>query len=195
MYKLFNIKQTLCTPFHPESNGSLERLHAFLKKYLRTNRDLEWDEALSLFTISYNVNEHSVTGYTSYELVFRKQFNILDQLNDTIDHTYGDYLDTLKKRLQNIHIVARNTVIQEKESSKGRFDKTAKTVKYNVGDKVWLKIEQRNELRDKLSSRYEGPYEILKLRRDHNVQIARGKRNEFFRVNRLKKHNFSVSES
>ena len=66
--------------------------------------------------------------------------------------------------------IAWDSLIKSKEQNKTYYDKKAKTIKYNVGDKVYLKIEQFTKSK-KLSSQYKGPYEILKILPPSNVMI------------------------
>ena len=72
--KRFRIKQFRTTAFHPQSNGSLERLHHVLGEYLKqfVAKNSEWDDWLELAMFSYNTSVHEGIKCTPYELVFGK---------------------------------------------------------------------------------------------------------------------------
>ena len=74
MSKRFNIKQIRPTDFHPQSNGSLERSHHVLGKYLKqfVAKNSEWDDWLELAMFSYITSVPEGTKCTPYELVFGK---------------------------------------------------------------------------------------------------------------------------
>jgi transposase InsO family protein len=59
--KLLKIKKLQTTPFHPESNGSLERSHRVLKEYLRhyiKEDQSKWDEWVPYAVHVYNISTH-----------------------------------------------------------------------------------------------------------------------------------------
>ena len=71
--KLLKIKKIQSTAFHPESQGSIERIHRVLAEYLRhyvREDQTDWDEWVPFATYTYNTSEHTATGYTPFELVF-----------------------------------------------------------------------------------------------------------------------------
>jgi transposase InsO family protein len=70
--RIFRIEKYRTTAYHPQSNGSIERMHSTLKEFLKTIIDEypDWDEWLPLAMHSYNTAKHEGSGYTPHELVF-----------------------------------------------------------------------------------------------------------------------------
>lgn len=71
--KLLKIKQTSTIPYHPQSNGSLERSHRTLGEYLRSfvNKDPQsWDSYVPFSMFCHNSTIHSTTKYQPYHLVY-----------------------------------------------------------------------------------------------------------------------------
>ena len=68
--KRFKIKQVKTTAFHAASNGSLERSHHDLARFLKqyADDDHNWDQWVA--TLNYNTNVHKSTKYTPYEVLF-----------------------------------------------------------------------------------------------------------------------------
>ena len=70
---LYDVKHMLCTAYHPESNGSLERSHGILHSYLRhyiDDNQINWDKYIHFSMFAYNTSVNRNTGFTPYELLF-----------------------------------------------------------------------------------------------------------------------------
>ena len=65
---LLKIKQLKTTPYHPQSNGVLERWHRCLKKMLRKidKGQGQWDKLLKYCLLACRATPHMVTGYSTY---------------------------------------------------------------------------------------------------------------------------------
>jgi transposase InsO family protein len=125
--KILKIKKLQTTPFHPESNGSLERSHRVLMEYLRhyiTEDQSKWDEWVQYAVYVYNTSTHTSTGYISFELVYRFKSTIPSalQTNPSVQYSYDDFVTELNSRLQMTHQIARERLIGAKEKSKEHYD-------------------------------------------------------------------------
>jgi len=91
MCKLLDIEKSKSTPWHPQTNGFLERSHRTLKNYLRSfvDKDNEWDNLLCYATFCYNSTIHTSTNYTPYELVFGHKPNIPAALSRKVEPQYN----------------------------------------------------------------------------------------------------------
>ncbi len=74
--KRLGIGRILASPYHPESNGMLERWHSTLKAMLRKSGRgrKEWDILLSTLLFAYREATHEATGLSPFELVFDRLF-------------------------------------------------------------------------------------------------------------------------
>ncbi|KAA3670882.1 uncharacterized protein DEA37_0001135 [Paragonimus westermani] len=66
--RMLRIYKTRTTPFHPQTNGSVERTNCTAMTILRTftkqHQSDRWDEILPQCLLAYSAALHSSTGYT-----------------------------------------------------------------------------------------------------------------------------------
>ena len=76
MCKLLGIHKTRTTPYHPQSDGMVERfnrtLAAMLSAYVSENHR-DWDEQLPYVTMAYRSTEHETTGMSPNMLMFGRE--------------------------------------------------------------------------------------------------------------------------
>jgi transposase InsO family protein len=160
--KLLKIKKLQTTPYHPQTNGALERSHKGLAEYLRSyvNSDQnDWDEWIDYAMFTYNSTPHTVTGFAPFELLYGRKPELPSSLTKNPEplYNYDDFCQELRNRLQTAHAIARAKISKSKLSNKAYYDEHARPQTYNVGDWVLMKRMFRE---NKLSSLYEGPYKV-----------------------------------
>uniref|UniRef100_A0A6V7KDU1 RNA-directed DNA polymerase n=1 Tax=Bracon brevicornis TaxID=1563983 RepID=A0A6V7KDU1_9HYME len=187
--KRFRIKKIQTTAFRPQSNGSLERSHHVLGEYLKqfTTNDCEWDEWVDLAMLSYNSSIHEGTKYTPHELVFGNPARLpsseplheLDQLP-----TYDNYIEKLIDKLARIRKLAYDNLVDSKIKSKEYYDRKTNEISFRIGDDVFL---QSGPKPGKLNDHYEGPFKILDVHNNHNVEIQYYNKTKVVHADRLRK--------
>ncbi|XP_051170097.1 uncharacterized protein LOC127287306 [Leptopilina boulardi] len=168
--KIFKIKQLRSTAFHPQSLGSLERSHHVLIQYLKNfcNKN-NWDKWLPYAMFSYNTSKHEGTGFAPHQLIFGKNARVPSQFaKRNLSLTYDLFLKTLSEKIVETQSTAREKLHAAKEKSKHYYDLKLNSQNYEVNDSVYL---QRNNKTSKLDTDYAGPYKIIKVLEDNNVEI------------------------
>ena len=190
--KLFKIKHVFSTPYHPQTNGSLERSHLTLKEYLKhyiNQNQTDWDEYISLAMFTYNTHVHRSTEFTPYELIFGHKAYIPTTIsqNPQFKYTYDDFYSQLQLKLNRSHEIAREKLLKSKEKSKNYSDNKINVPKFKINDLVIILNKQTKPgLSKKLSPNYRGPYKIVDIQ-NNNAKLEI-KRNKFvkYHLNMLK---------
>ena len=137
--RILGIKKIQSTAFYPEAQGSIERSHRVLAKYLRhyvKEDQTNWDQWVPFATYVYNTTEHTTTRFTPYELLFGRPSVLPIALKGPPEpqYNYDDYVSELKSRLRTSHQRAHQSLLRSKNKSKEHYDETTKALELRVGD-------------------------------------------------------------
>lgn len=175
--KLFKIKHILSSPYHPQTQGALERSHLTLKDYLKhyiCTQQTNWDEYVSLAMFSYNTHFHKSTQYTPFELIFGRKASIPNSLTmkPEFKYTYDDYYSNLKLKLNKSFEIAREKLISAKEKSKVHYDTKINKHNFKIGNLVYVYNKSiKKGISKKLQPNYKGPYKIIKINPNNSVAL------------------------
>ena len=108
MCSLLGVEKIRTTPYHPQTNGSAERVHQTLQRMigkLHPEKRKKWPAHIALIIIAYNSTRSLVTGYSLYYLMFgRRPWLPIDLLFTTcrtqmLTRTINEYVASLYDRL------------------------------------------------------------------------------------------------
>ena len=132
MCSLLGIEKIRTTPYHPQSNGSAERVHQTLWRMIG-KLDLEkcqkWPVNLGSVLIAYNATRSLVTGYSPYYLMFgRRPWLLIDLLFSTrwehnLTCTIDEYVETLYQGLWKSVKIAQDSTLKEALWQKRLYDR------------------------------------------------------------------------
>ncbi len=160
---ILGIKKTRTTPYHPQSDGLVERMNRTLKDILSTlvnERQDNWDRWLNF-------------------LMFGREARIpVDLMTpkppQEVQPTTSEYAEKLKKRFKRTYELTRANTKKASERYKDYYDAKAEDKTYNVGDKVWLHVPFVKKGKNvKLSQPWQGPYTIVKKNSDVVYRIEK----------------------
>ena len=118
--KLNGIKHIKTSPYHPASNGAVERLVQTFKKAMtaKSQKIVTVSQQLSSFLLSYRTTPHLTTNVTPAELFMSR---------------------VLWTRLDLIHSSVESSVNTAQRMQKANHDKKAKETQYLIGQNVMAK--------------------------------------------------------
>ena len=166
--KVTGIKQIRTYPYHPQTDGMVERFNSTLKRLLRKltqDPKVEWDRCLPHVLWAYRGTVHKTTGFSPYDLLFGKEMRMpLDQMvrywkgKETNDETgVVEFIQTLKANMEVVRDLAYERESEEKEKKKHYHDLTAKDRVFAVGDFV---LVFRPGKQDKLQNQWQIPFPL-----------------------------------
>jgi len=143
--KLLEVDKLHTTPYHPQTNGCVERFHLTLNRMLGkvvSENQKDWDSHLPAVLCAYRASKHKSTGFTPYELVMgqkpRMPIDIVLGNKDRPKHgTYVDYVEDLRERLIKSHQIARKHLGTAADRRKQEYDLKVKARLFQVDEKVW----------------------------------------------------------
>ncbi|KAL4088509.1 hypothetical protein QTP88_023603 [Uroleucon formosanum] len=174
--KLLKISQTSTTPYHPQSNGSLERSHRTLGEYLRNysgKNPQNWDVYVPYAMYCHNSSVHTSTGFQPHEVVYGYPLSVPNSLSRKPEpqYNYQDYQYEMKRLMQETHQMVTEQQMKSKQKSQERYYRTAVPLQINEGDKV---IVQEKASKGKLAPKWLGPFTVVETNADSpNVTILK----------------------
>ena len=98
--QFLQIEKTRTTPYHPQSDGLVERFNRTLLNMLSTcsmEHPSDWDLYLSKLCLAYNSSVQSTTGYSPFFLMFGREarlpidliYNLNGEQEGTADKSYS----------------------------------------------------------------------------------------------------------
>lgn len=90
MFKLYEVKLTTSTTYHPQMDGQTERVNQCLKMYLRCaihDSPKQWKKWLPLVELWYNSSFHSALRCSPYKAVYAYKPNLVLAPNITTETT------------------------------------------------------------------------------------------------------------
>ena len=170
MCELLGIRKTRTTPYHPQSDGMVERfnrsLEAELSKFADYNQR-DWDVHILLLLLAYRSAVHEHTGCTPAKIMFggdlRLPIDLIYGRPEKLCWTTSEYLQDLSERLECVQEFAPSHLKTKSDCMKERYDLMANGQPLKAGDTVWLyNPQQKKGLSPKLCRPWEGPYTVIK---------------------------------
>ena len=151
------IKVHLIATGASRDNGQVERVMGTLKNLFTTveTTGRPWQDTIGEIQLALNCTVNRVTNSSPLQLLFGRSARTYDlSLPDNIDEKEVDISDVTQQAVQNIEGNA--------QYDKERFDRNkAKVVRFNLGDFVLRKNEERNQT--KLERKFKGPFVIAEI--------------------------------
>jgi Integrase zinc binding domain len=189
--KFLHVEQLQSTAYHHQSVGGLENSHKHLGSFLRAQvakYKNSWSTWVSYWCFAFNTTVHCETRFTPFELVFGKSCVLPSNIvNASAEPLYNpdNYFCELKYRLKCACKEAQENLIKSKIKRKVNYDSQTKPYRYQPGDLILLKNEQRK----KLEPIFTGPYKVINDS-NPNLEIELKDKKYLVHKNRVKPYIF-----
>ena len=164
-----------------------------LRRVLQTF-DAQWDRALPYLMIAYREVPQETTGFSPYELLYRRQprgpLDILKESweqQETTPESVVGFMQKMQTRLTETREIVRENEEAAKRTQKRWYDRTARERVFQEGDTVLVLLPS---VSNKLLVKWQGPYPVIRKLSDTTYQVRmEDKRNKVkvFHVNMLAK--------
>lgn len=169
LFNLAGTKLKYSSAYHPQSDGQTEVVNRCLETYLRCVTGLkpkQWPKWLAWAEYWYNTNYHASLKTTPFEALYGRAPPVLIR-----GDTPGSVVDKISKLTMERNLMIKELqeqLLKAQDMMRNQANKRMREVVYEVGDKVFLKIQPykmkslAKRLNQKLSPRFYGPYEVIK---------------------------------
>ena len=171
---LHHIRHISTTPYHPRTNGMVERMHSMINHSLTTltgSQPRRWDEHLDATVFAIRVRTHAVTKRSPFFLLYGVEPRLpgdldpprqamaplsqLEQLEARSEFTARE----LEEMGQERAAAYERSVAQARRMATSRPDGDSSDFYFDIGD--WVKLKHFD--RGKFEFKWTGPYHVVQL--------------------------------
>jgi Integrase zinc binding domain/Integrase core domain len=177
LMKKFQIKQTFSTPYHPQTNGLVERFNRTLCESLAklsNEHKTDWDRYIAPVLFAYRTTKHNTTKFTPFYLMYGREVKLpMDSFGLEREHNLLTRLHDLVEDLPRGRFGAKEQIEIGQVKQKELYDKKIKQEQhFLLGQKVlYYKAVQDNQHTGKLLPKWKGSYFIHEVQPNGSYKI------------------------
>ena len=177
---LLGIHKTRTTPYHPQSDGLVERFNRTLRMLLTAQMaqvpEDTWDDHIPLLMLAYRSSVQESTQFTPAQLMFGREVQLPVDLvfggGPAPGVSHSEYIGQLHSRLDEAYDIVRRNMQSVQKHEKQLYDRKVTGGRYSVGDQVWLYTPAIPRGRSaKFHQFWSGPYQVMKVLSDVTYRI------------------------
>ena len=164
LVQTFKINKIKTSPYHPMSNGTVERFHkdmnAMLRKFCSENKNL-WEEYIPHVLMANRNTINNRSGHTPFFILHGRDARLpLDTILEPQRKTYNnDYLQVTLQALSKAFSAVKQNTADMRAQNKLQYDKKAKEQNLCIGDLVYY--YDQSSYHDKLDMKWKGKFRIV----------------------------------
>ena len=195
--RLLAIKGLNTTPWHPQTNGLVERFNGTLKQMLKKlamEQPQKWDEFIPALLFAYREVPQDSLGFSPFELLYGRTvkgpMRVLRQLwteEEASDETKttAEYVTNLRNRIEETCEIARDHLAKASLRQARYYDRHSKPRTLSVGTKALLLLPTKH---NKLELAWKGPYTVVERVNSFDYKIKVGKMTRMYHINLLREY-------
>ena len=193
--ELLQITKTRSTPYRPCSNGQVECYNRTLLQLIRcflSGNQKSWDEHLQQLAGAIRSTVNRSTGFTPNMMMLGREVLLPVDLmlgvdKEQLNTNSAEYVERLRKTLQKVHTLARETLLSTQMRQKRDYDLKLKIHSYEIGDLVYrLDTAKKVGFSPKLQQVWKGPLVIAEVISPVLFRIIDRKKSYILHHDRLK---------
>ena len=182
LHELSGVQASRTTPYHPETDGQVERMNRTMLGMLRTLPEKfkrNWKDHVQKMTFAYNCTKNETTNFSPFQLMFGRSPRLpIDNMfltnAEPTSKSYAEYVKHWKEAMLQAYKVANEYVDRSSESKKKIYDKKIYGHQLNIGDRVLVCNVRERGGSGKLRSHWEsGVYIVVDKRGELPVYTVR----------------------
>ena len=197
MCKMLGIDKTRTTPYHPQSDGMVERfnrtLATMLSAYVDSNQK-DWDDQLPYVMMAYRSADHETTGMSPNMLMFGREvstpLDLMFEMPSLIKPIPNNqWVWELRDKIETAHAKVRQYTQQSMHRQKALHDSRISYEKFEIGDQVFVYFPVKQiGTSSKLTPFWRGPYVITGKLSDvlYKVNCGRNKTEQVIHCDRIR---------
>jgi hypothetical protein len=162
VWNKLNVKSTMSTAFHPQTDSETEHVNQELEQYLRVSGNFQqdnWVKLIPFMEFAHNARQHSATGKSPFEVWYGYQPEFIPPINFATNiPTVEEHLHTLEQIRKEVTAALSVAAEVMKHSQPSNATYTVK-----VGDLVWLEGTNVHTThpKAKLAPQRHGPFKVI----------------------------------